>query len=260
MPYKNKFPRTRLATIDLGIAALRKHHVVSLLELDVTDARREIRRWRRETGTQLSFNAWIIKTVSRVLQDFPEAHAYRGYGRELTLFENIDITVMVERLIEGSPVPLAYVIRHTEQKGPAQITAELEKIRASAGRDTDVVLGRESGFLYNLYFILPGCVRRIFWKGLAYFPKFLQRQMGSAIITNIGMMGKVNGWFIPKTLHPVSVGIGSIVDKPGVVKGRVVPREILHMTVLLDHDVIDGAQMARFIQRLSNLIESGKIP
>jgi len=32
---------------------------------------------------------------------------------------------------------------------------------------------------------------------------------------------------------------------------RIEIREILHMTVLLDHDVVVGALMARFIRKLS---------
>lgn len=35
-------------------------------------------------------------------------------------------------------------------------------------------------------------------------------------------------------------------------------REMLNMTVLLDHDVVDGAEMARFISKLSYNIEKGK--
>ncbi len=33
---------------------------------------------------------------------------------------------------------------------------------------------------------------------------------------------------------------------------------MLNITVLLDHDVVDGAQMARFISSLSDNIEKGK--
>jgi pyruvate/2-oxoglutarate dehydrogenase complex dihydrolipoamide acyltransferase (E2) component len=35
------------------------------------------------------------------------------------------------------------------------------------------------------------------------------------------------------------------------------PREFLGMTLMFDHDVIDGAPMAMFLQRLRELIESG---
>ena len=41
------------------------------------------------------------------------------------------------------------------------------------------------------------------------------------------------------------------------VADRIEPREILNLTVMLDHDVIDGAPATRFIHRLVDLIESG---
>jgi pyruvate/2-oxoglutarate dehydrogenase complex dihydrolipoamide acyltransferase (E2) component len=71
------------------------------------------------------------------------------------------------------------------------------------------------------------------------------------------MMGKINGWFIPKSIHPICFGIGSIIKKPVVIKNEIVIREMLNMTILLDHDVIDGADMARFVNTLSKNIENG---
>jgi pyruvate/2-oxoglutarate dehydrogenase complex dihydrolipoamide acyltransferase (E2) component len=41
------------------------------------------------------------------------------------------------------------------------------------------------------------------------------------------------------------------------VEGRIEPREILSLTVIFDHDVIDGAPAARFTRRLVELIERG---
>jgi pyruvate/2-oxoglutarate dehydrogenase complex dihydrolipoamide acyltransferase (E2) component len=45
--------------------------------------------------------------------------------------------------------------------------------------------------------------------------------------------------------------------KPAVIEGRVEPREILNLTVLFDHDIVDGAPATRFVKRLVELIESG---
>lgn len=81
--------------------------------------------------------------------------------------------------------------------------------------------------------------------------------MGNVAFTSIGMMGKINGWFIPISVHPICFGIGSIIKKPVVIDNRIEIREILHMSILLDHDVIDGAPMARFISDLSKNIEEG---
>ena len=81
--------------------------------------------------------------------------------------------------------------------------------------------------------------------------------MGSVVLTSVGMMGNVHGWFIHTSIHPISFGVGSIIKKPRVIKDQIEIREILYMTVLIDHDVIDGAPMARFISKLSKNIESG---
>ena len=63
--------------------------------------------------------------------------------------------------------------------------------------------------------------------------------------------------FLHTSVHPISFGVGSIVKKPGVIGKSIEIRNFLQMTILLDHDVIDGAPMARFVQKLSKRIESG---
>ena len=50
--------------------------------------------------------------------------------------------------------------------------------------------------------------------------------------------------------------MGSIIKKPVVIDDKIEIREILNMTALIDHDVMDGAPMARFITKLSKNIES----
>jgi len=45
---------------------------------------------------------------------------------------------------------------------------------------------------------------------------------------------------------------------PAVVDDKIEIREILRMTILLDHDVMDGAPMARFKSDLTKNIERGE--
>ena len=80
--------------------------------------------------------------------------------------------------------------------------------------------------------------------------------MGNVVITSVGMMGKLNGWFIHRSVHPISFGIGSILKKPVVVNNEIKIREILNMTILVDHDLIDGAPMVRFLNDLTWQIEN----
>ena len=105
---------------------------------------------------------------------------------------------------------------------------------------------------------MPGKLRRLFWKILLKSPKAAYRTMGNVSVTSIGMIGRINGWFVHKSVHPVSFGVGSVLKKPVVINNEIKIREILNMTILVDHDVIDGAPMVRLLDDLTNYIETGK--
>jgi pyruvate/2-oxoglutarate dehydrogenase complex dihydrolipoamide acyltransferase (E2) component len=66
-----------------------------------------------------------------------------------------------------------------------------------------------------------------------------------------------SGWGIFPVTQVLGLVVGSIVWKPAVVEGRIEPREILHLTVTFDHNIVDGAPATRFTRRLIELIESG---
>jgi pyruvate/2-oxoglutarate dehydrogenase complex dihydrolipoamide acyltransferase (E2) component len=74
------------------------------------------------------------------------------------------------------------------------------------------------------------------------------------MFAKIGIGGS---WGIPLGHHPLVVALGGIARRPGIVDDRIEIREVLSVTVLFDHDVIDGAPVAVFLQRLRELMESG---
>jgi pyruvate/2-oxoglutarate dehydrogenase complex dihydrolipoamide acyltransferase (E2) component len=88
-------------------------------------------------------------------------------------------------------------------------------------------------------------------------PMLAKKNMGTVVVTTLGMMGRFNGWFIPISMHPLTFAIGSIVKKPGVVDNAVAIREYLYVTALVDHDVVDGAPAARGLAKLVKLMEKG---
>jgi pyruvate/2-oxoglutarate dehydrogenase complex dihydrolipoamide acyltransferase (E2) component len=55
----------------------------------------------------------------------------------------------------------------------------------------------------------------------------------------------------------LTVAVGGIAQKPGVHEGEIAIREYLDLTVSIDHDVVDGAPAARFVQSLRSLLEAG---
>lgn len=50
LTYKiHKFPRSRIATIDVCGIGMRKHHIAAMIELDVTGSREKIKRYKKES-------------------------------------------------------------------------------------------------------------------------------------------------------------------------------------------------------------------
>jgi len=90
-------------------------------------------------------------------------------------------------------------------------------------------------------------------------PFSLKRVGGTVGITSVGMFGRFGGWPIPESsgFYPLLVALGGITRKPGASRGKIEIREYLSMTVLIDHDVVDGAPAARFVSRLAELVENG---
>jgi pyruvate/2-oxoglutarate dehydrogenase complex dihydrolipoamide acyltransferase (E2) component len=252
-----KIPRTRIATFDIFDAGLRRHHVQALLEFDVTESRAKLRELRRK-GTPVSFTAWIIKVIGTVLQKHPEAAAYIQNKKRLIVFDDINVSLIVEKKTGSSKVPIPLVIEKANKKTALEISREIETAKSQEMKSDDIVLQKKSTASQRLYYHLPGFARRFFWDWLLRNPKAAFRTMGNVAVTSVGMIGRMNGWFIHRSVHPISFGIGSILLKPVVSGQEIKAREILNMTVLVDHDVIDGAPMVRLLEDLTFCIETGK--
>lgn len=250
-------PPSRIATIDIAAIGKQKHHVVALIEVDVTAGLAAIDRHNREPGPRISFSAWLISAIGSTLRNHETAAAYRAGKRRLLVFEDINVSMIVEKEINGRPVPIPLVIEKAQEKSAKQISEEIAAAKNKELTDADIVLHRKTGRLEKLYYRLPGVLRRFVWRYFSAHPVLAYSKMGNVAFTSVGMMGRVNGWFIPFSIHPVCFGISAIVKKPVVAGEAVAIRDILKMTILLDHDVIDGAPMARFVSELAQNLESG---
>lgn len=249
------FPRSRLATLDVYSIAAKKHHVCALLEFDVTESRHNLSTLRKG-GMNISFNAWLIKAISLSLEKYPDAASFLHSKREKIIFRDHNFSFLVEKQLDGNRVPLPLVLEKVNAKSAEEISQEIENAKGIAVSNKDIVLEKRSRLYERIYYRLPGLLRRRVWKYFLSHPKTAFHKMGNVSITSPGTAGRINGWFIHKSVHPLSFGIGSVIRKPWVVKDIVEVREILNMTILIDHDVVDGAPMVRFLKELTRNIEN----
>ncbi|HNX97163.1 MAG TPA: 2-oxo acid dehydrogenase subunit E2 [Candidatus Aminicenantes bacterium] len=252
-----EFPGSRLATVDIGALSRRRHTVTALLELDVTGARARLREARRANRERVSFTGWLVRTIAATVRQHPQVAAFRHGRRKLVVFDEVAVSVVVEKELDGDRVPIPLVIRQAADKTGAAITAEIEDAKAERLGRGQAVLGQRGNPLARLYYFLPGALRRLVWRVMLSHPRFVFRQMGNVAVTSLGTIGRIDGWFIHTSVHPLSIGIGSVIPRPVAAGAEVRTGEILRLTVLVDHDVVDGAPMARFIQALSANVEGG---
>jgi pyruvate/2-oxoglutarate dehydrogenase complex dihydrolipoamide acyltransferase (E2) component len=242
------FPLSRQPIIDYLSVAQSKHVVHGLTEMDVTRARLFIRQHKEQTGETLSFTAFIIACLGQAVGENKLLHAYRISRKRLILFDEVDISTPVEHQIGDQRVGTPYVIRAANRKTFRQIHDEIRQTQA-----------REAGPYKNIrwYRYLPSFAMRLFWHSLRRNPHWRKKFSGTVGVTAIGMFGKGAGWGIPITDYTLQLTLGGITERPAAVEGRIEIREMLSLTISVDHDIVDGAPAARFAARLKELIEAG---
>lgn len=107
----------------------------------------------------------------------------------------------------------------------------------------------------DLYYLLPQWLRVLLLGAALKSPLRARAMMGSAVYTTVGNAGGAAGWILPRSIHALCFAVGSINKKPWVRAGAIEIRDIMHLTVLIDHDVVDGAPAARFMSSLVRAIE-----
>lgn len=258
--YEIEYPSSRQLTYDVGRIGLGKHHVKAFLEVDVSEAWRILRE-NRSADKRISFTAWLIKvTADSAALHPPVAGALSRKRNKVVVFNDVDVSLVLEKEVKGARVPLPYVIRKADKKSLAEIQAEIDTAKSQPAEDeSDYVVGKKSSaFWMKLYTGLPQWLR--VWMMRTFVlnhPQRTKAMMGSVMITTVGLVGHTHGWIVPTSMHPLCLAFGSINEQPVIRKGVVEVGRILHLAVLVDHDVIDGVPAAGFVDDLVRKMEKG---
>jgi pyruvate/2-oxoglutarate dehydrogenase complex dihydrolipoamide acyltransferase (E2) component len=263
------FPATRIVGVDTLRLGKLKNHIPVLAEIDVTLGRERIQKQKEETGKGFSFTGWIIACLARAASEHKPVHAVRRGRNKVVVFDDIDVNIVIQRQLAGREPPefqpLPYVIRKANEKSVEIISAEIRAAQTkklSSGEVTiDLAEKMPSARMMQFFARMPFTIRKkLYWNRLLKDPFRLKRTMGTVGVTSVGMFGKVGSggaWGIPLGFHPLILALGAIARKPAMVGNAVEAREFLCVTILFDHEVIDGAPLAKFLQRLRELIEAG---
>jgi pyruvate/2-oxoglutarate dehydrogenase complex dihydrolipoamide acyltransferase (E2) component len=180
-------------------------------------ARKQINQELSKKEIKISYNTLLIKLVAQAISEHPYINvSLLPEGLQHHNQVNVGLAVDTPR---GLMVP---VVRDADHKNFECIQQDLDAIiqRTLAGTATwDDVTG------------------------------------GTFTITNLGAF-EIDA-FTPLINPPESaiLGIGRIHEKPVVVDGQIVVREMMSLSISFDHRLVDGAPAARFLQRVKQFIE-----
>ena len=118
------YPKIRRATVGVLKAAKRKNMIHSFIEVDISNARKNLRKLKRETNHYISFTGYIIYCVSKAVEKNKIMHAYRNKKNQLILFNDVDVSTTIERKIDNNSEVVAIIVRGANRKSIAEISKE----------------------------------------------------------------------------------------------------------------------------------------
>lgn len=233
------------------------HWMYGLLEVDVTVVRQFIAEHKARTGEALSFTGFLVYCLAQAVDENKEVQAYLRGRNQIVMFDDVNVGVMVEHKAGEKASLMGHIFRGAQRKTYREIHQEIRTVQC---QPVPASKGMPSWFRSAM--LLPWPLSRLVRALMAIVtrrdPTIRVSASGTVFVTAVGMFGKGHsGWGIATTPHSLGLVVGSMAWKPAIVEGRIEPREILNLTVLFDHDIVDGAPATRFVRRLVELIESG---
>ena len=233
-----------------------KHSIYGLLEVDVTFVRQFIAEHKAQTGEALSFTGYLAYCLARAVDENKLVQAYLKGRKQLVVFDDVDVGLPIEREVDGKRAPMGHIIRGANRKTFQEIHHEIRALQTGP-----VPPSKGLPPWFRFFLLLPWPLPKLFSALMNAVrrrdPTISVALGGTVAVTAVGMFGKHSGWGLVPFPQSLGLVVGGIARKPGLVDDRVEPREMLSLTVVFDHDVVDGAPAARFVKRLVELIESG---
>jgi pyruvate dehydrogenase E2 component (dihydrolipoamide acetyltransferase) len=196
-------------------------HFFLTTEVDMeraAEARDALNAQLGESGAKVSFNDIVIKATALALAQHRACNAW--FQDDHIRYWNEVHVGMAVAVEDGLITP---VIRDADRKSLSAINAEAREL-AGRARQRRLQPAEYTGATFS--------------------------------VSNLGMFDIDQFTAVINPPEAAILAIGSIVQKPAVVNGQVVPRRRLRVTMSCDHRVIDGATGAAFLKTLKQMLEN----
>ncbi|MBI3723602.1 2-oxo acid dehydrogenase subunit E2 [bacterium] len=222
---------------------------------DATNMLALAKKAEAEHGVKITPGHVVGKALALGLRAAPQMNSKVIWG---TIYQKETIDIYFQVDVEGGKDLSGVLIERADEKSLLDIAKELrEKATAlRAGKDKQYER-TQKGFLSRIPpFVLNRILRLLtfleFNLGIAltFLPGVKRDAFGTAMVTNVGMMGIDIAYapLIPITRVGVIGLVGRVVDEPMVVDGKIEIRPKLTASATFDHRLGDGAQIGVLVR------------
>ncbi|MEO1033188.1 MAG: pyruvate dehydrogenase complex dihydrolipoamide acetyltransferase [Bacteroidota bacterium] len=193
-------------------------HYYLNVEFDMENAMAFRAQYNSIPDTKISYNDMIVKACALALKQHPQVNS-QWFDDRMKLNNHVHIGVAVA-VPDGLVVP---VVKFANEQSLTQIGAAVKEFAGKA-RNKKLTLDEMEGSTFT--------------------------------ISNLGMFGIESFTSIINQPNSAILSVGTIVSKPVVKDGAVVPGHTMKLTMACDHRTVDGATGAQFLQTLKGYIEN----
>jgi len=245
------FPSSRRLVTAAVRAGRRIMPMHGLFDVDITTARRLL----AEHDPPLSLTAFVITSLGRAAAAQPQVHAYRDWRGRLVEHRHVDVQTLIEVPTVQGPFGLVHVVRDADIRSVAEISAELRVVKTDPVTTTP---GRLLNTVAPTAGRIPGLYRAMY--AAMSRSRRVHLAAGTVQVTAVGMFADGGGFAIaPPTLASLAVVVGGVSKRPRAIGDRIEVRDVLDLTVTIDHNVVDGAPATRFAADLRQLMHTAAV-
>ena len=162
---------------------------------------------------------------------------------------------MVEISTPQGPFGLPHVLHDADIRTVADLSAELRRVKREPSTSRS---GQWLARTAPIGTHIPGAVRAMY--AVMARSIAVRQKVGTVAVTAVGMFAGGGGYGItPMSLMSCEVVVGGMTQRPRVVDGQIEVRDVLDLTLAIDHNMVDGAPATRFGAKLRELIETATV-
>lgn len=229
------FVETKAGDIEIPVKGVRKviaenmvkskqeiPHAWMTVEVDVSDLvtyRNKVKNaFKKDEGFSLTYFSFFVKAVAQALKEYPQLNSMWA-GDKIIQKKDIHLSIAVAKENELF-VP---VIKHADEKTVKAIARDVHELAMKA----------RNGKLTAQ-----------------------DMQGGTFTVNNTGSFGSISSMGVINYPQAAILQVESIVKRPVIINDMFAARDIVNLSLSLDHRILDGLVCGRFLSRVKEILES----